>query len=213
MTKRKKSLIWVILIVFISIGSFGFSNFPDPILQDENTNDIDGWIDIFISASLFYHGVGFNAGTYAGDLTWLSAQAMLPITIQPGNDLWRVHGTTAYSSATNVGYITGETGTATHYNFHPVHWSVKAVLYPDCSVGIDLLVMNYPGVGIGCSPFGCVSDSIPAEFFIGPKVKIPPGQNLTVIPWEVGGNKGSLTILIRSLIFEYAGCESGTILP
>jgi len=207
MTKRKRSLLWVILIILISIGSFGFSKAPDPTLQDEFPND-DGWIEVTIYAEALMFD-GFNAGEFF----WLPAQALLPITNEAGSPYWRVHGDDAYTVYKSEGTFGG--GIGTWDIILPVMWSVNAYLHPDCSVDFFLDVVTYPGVGIACAPIvGCITEPTPAETFPGPIFNLDTNETtMAVISWnEIPNTTGEITLFVESMTAGGA-CNVAQYLP
>ena len=206
MMKRKRSLLWIILIVFTSIGLFGFSNSPDPILQDENPNDA-GWIEVTIYAEAIVYD-----GNIAGDMVWFPTKALLPITHEGSSMYWRVHGDNAFTALKSWGTAGG--GVLTWDIFQPVMWIVNGILYPDCSVEFFLDVVEYPGIGTACAPVvGCIAEPIPAETYPGPILTVPYGETMAEISWnEIPNTTGEFVIFIESMTAGGA-CQEAHYLP
>jgi len=206
MMKRKRSLLWIILIVFTSIGLFGFSNSPDPILQDENPND-DGWIEVTIFAEAHMYD-----GSNAGYVVWYPTQALLPITHEGTSGHWRVHADDAYTVMKTEGTWGG--GIGTWDIIQPVMWVVNGILYPDCSVEFFLDVVTYPGVGISCAPFvGCIAEPLPAETYPGPILTVPYGETMAEASWnEIANTTGEFVIFIENMTAGEA-CSVAHYLP
>jgi len=203
MTKRRRRILWVALIIALSIASFGFSTAPAPIYQDENPADI-GWIEITIAADVEMQGA------LTGSMHWLPSTVLLGVTQQPSDRIWHVHPETTFSGF--IAYATSP-GPITMNLVQPLAWEVTAIVYPDCSTEVFLTAYMYPGVSTGCAPLvGCSTLSEPAAVIEGPIVNIPKGEMFGLVPWHFSGATGELIVIIQSMAIG-GGCHFAHNLP
>ncbi len=194
MPTRKSSLLRGILIIIISVGLFGFRSSDEPPLGENQYTNLIGWVQITIHAA-----AGSGGGNSASYYEWFPVDVTLLISREPNSSTWIVQGKSAYTLLHSYGIFAE--GEGSFQAFVPVSWVINAILYPDCTLEFVIIVVNYPGKSLACAPIvGCIEDSVPADIFLGPILKMAGNDNIVQADFHsINSTSGTFTIIKESM--------------
>jgi len=194
MTKQKRSLLWIILIIFASLGSFGFSGSSHPALHQGNIGQPVGWIEITVAAdALMYDGAN------SAEMSWYPVKGMTRVYKVLTSGTWEPEIITLYTVLKSDGVFGGGMGSLEM--FWPVKLDIISFLYEDCSMDFFIDIVNYPGMSVACAPIvGCFPDTLPGQSYEGPIINMPAGETMARVSWNpIPNTTGEFWIFINSL--------------